>query len=1511
MADNNEELFEYWPDVSGWSRRTVADGKWLQNNTIHPLEERTDILKEAIEDLDSETSAEFIEVWNSLADESAARVMNDDDLSAALEAHKADDTAHHIPDQIETAVTGNNPVHNQTITGFQDGKIVYGDINISGSQITSGVVALSAGGLGTEAATSAGKETARNNLDVYSKNEVEYIANNAGGFLTAASGTGGEPDVPTADANPKKIYLVKNSNSTKKRDVYSEWIVTGPDDNREWTCIGETIFSLAGYYNELDFAGAVPQQGFTVVTSAYDTDTVSGSKIIFERSTISTSSLTDPYNNGSGIEILSGDNNKISHINVVGTKANTTAGKFGLSATDNSASAFNLPYVTYDINGHYVSAENKTITLKAYTGEKGISADAYKIGHTNNINSGTIGSKTGSTETATITVPWADYDGQGHITTTGSVTYTVPVYSGVSGIKVDNSGTTRKVGHTNHIAASAIGAAADKTESDIKIPYIKFDEQGHISAAEEHTLYISAYTAESGLSGAGHKIGHNTTTLGSGSVGGTGTSTSDSIVVPHIEYDRYGHITATNSATYSVIGYTVENGLSGNNTTHTIGHEKDYTGGTISSTSTTGTSINIPTVTFDKWGHVSNSGSTTHTVPTYSGISGISVSNSGQTRTVGHSAAPLATGTTTAGMTANDTGREVAVPNIKCDAYGHVSAITSYKFTVSGYDAASGIQLVGGTTFGHSASNTIAGTIGATASNSAFTVTGIPYVQFDEYGHINGSGTRQTTVLEPGEGLSADGITLKHKTYGTAGNYGPTGDTTATSVTVPAITTDKFGHASVTNRTFNIQSATTADFGIVKVGSTAGTVASGIHYHSEYEPVSAMTAYYTKSEVDTEIGKVGAFVTAASTSSINNPSTKVIYLIKDTSVTGTDKYKEYIYLSASNTFEMIGDTSLDLSDYQTTAGMSAYVLTSTNSALSSNVNMLAAQSATWNNVSNKLDTTATNNWDTTAYSGGDGIKVLNHVISVSGNYVTPSTLNDYVTTATNSVLSSTVNTLTAASSTWNTVSNKLDVSSTNDWDKTAYSAENCISGTSNHKIGHTTNGSLGAGNFGLAAATTASAVSLPYVSYDAYGHITGASTNTFTLPTANGTTAGIVKLGTGASDAASGNHTHPGMLLPGSADDGKMAVASWDSQASSGSVEWEDKPYELIHWDGTKTLNIGIGIYQSAANILAQNMLPVLVADYPDGPGHFYPLNVIDGACGYHFKDYDNDIWVNTAGTISISENCVNSATNATYATRADSATSADLTNHVSDACSAGKYIDIGWETSAIGNAEEIKGAAVYVQRGDQILIKDASRAAICKYINGNSTSGAPVCINSNGFLVTSAKMALPYPAEQNGESWFAVRSNYDAINSTFFEVDVNATPARAGIWANATSGQNAWQGWLIYTDAKKNCLVGDVVVLTGAGATSPGRLAAVYTDDIYKTKAASFTLSETDFNIDPPKKGDMLRVVNTGSSNIQITYNDYNGTSRTKTIGVGNFITVLCLSNSGGTIKAAIANNN
>lgn len=77
--------------------------------------------------------------------------------------------------------------------------------------------------------------------------------------------------------------------------------------------------------------------------------------------------------------------------------------------------------------------------------------------------------------------------------------------------------------------------------------------------------------------------------------------------------------------------------------------------------------------------------------------------------------------------------------------------------------------------------------------------------------------------------------------------------------------------------------------------------------------------------IEQEITSMGAFEVVSLTSGENpvpdvtDPSTKVIYLTKDSESTATDPYTEWIYIAGtpSGTWEIIGETTLDLSGYKT------------------------------------------------------------------------------------------------------------------------------------------------------------------------------------------------------------------------------------------------------------------------------------------------------------------------------------------------------------------------------------------------------------------------------------------------------------------------------------------------------------------------------------------------------------------------------------------------------------------
>ena len=85
--------------------------------------------------------------------------------------------------------------------------------------------------------------------DYYTKEEtveeIETRLANYGGYVTAASGTSGEPLID--NPSTKYIYLVKMETGPLSSDNYKEWIYTSAENIEQWECIGETTIDLTPY----------------------------------------------------------------------------------------------------------------------------------------------------------------------------------------------------------------------------------------------------------------------------------------------------------------------------------------------------------------------------------------------------------------------------------------------------------------------------------------------------------------------------------------------------------------------------------------------------------------------------------------------------------------------------------------------------------------------------------------------------------------------------------------------------------------------------------------------------------------------------------------------------------------------------------------------------------------------------------------------------------------------------------------------------------------------------------------------------------------------------------------------------------------------------------------------------------------------------------------------------------------------------------------------------------------
>lgn len=133
------------------------------------------------------------------------------------------------------------------------------------------------------------------------------------------------------------------------------------------------------------------------------------------------------------------------------------------------------------------------------------------------------------------------------------------------------------------------------------------------------------------------------------------------------------------------------------------------------------------------------------------------------------------------------------------------------------------------------------------------------------------------------------------------------------------------------------------------------------------------TETYTQAEVNTLIGSIESihFEFAASTSDVQDPQSNLIYLIGP-SGTGADQYEEYVY--ANNQWTKIGDTSIDLSGYATTADLQNAINTAMDTLVQYAVENFYNKSEVDEMLQGKQDT----------LTAGEGISIQGNTISTTG-----------------------------------------------------------------------------------------------------------------------------------------------------------------------------------------------------------------------------------------------------------------------------------------------------------------------------------------------------------------------------------------------------------------------------------------------------------------------------------------------------------------------------------------------
>lgn len=122
--------------------------------------------------------------------------------------------------------------------------------------------------------------------------------------------------------------------------------------------------------------------------------------------------------------------------------------------------------------------------------------------------------------------------------------------------------------------------------------------------------------------------------------------------------------------------------------------------------------------------------------------------------------------------------------------------------------------------------------------------------------------------------------------------------TSATKTTLAQVATNKTDIASLKTTVESNASAATSEYAKIR---------------SEFAAADSTTLNSAKTYANDLVAKQAHFSAKVVTSTSEMTDSTVLYLVKDTSVTGADKYNEYLVIDGTPT--MIGDTTTDLSNY--------------------------------------------------------------------------------------------------------------------------------------------------------------------------------------------------------------------------------------------------------------------------------------------------------------------------------------------------------------------------------------------------------------------------------------------------------------------------------------------------------------------------------------------------------------------------------------------------------------------
>lgn len=416
-----------------------------------------------------------------------------------------------------------------------------------------------------------------------------------------------------------------------------------------------------------------------------------------------------------------------------------------------------------------------------------------------------------------------------------------------------------------------------------------------------------------------------------------------------------------------------------------------------------------------------------------------------------------------------------------------------------------------------------AGSVGPTANASpahggTFTV---PQITTDAQGHVSSKSNRTITLpaetpYTSGTAITVTGHVISHSNYGTAGTYGPTANTSpgyGGTFVIPQITTNAQGHVTaVTARTITLPTAQD----IPEVETYTGV-----------SPISVSGTQISHADIGTA-GSVGP--TQNATASHGGIIT-VPYITVDAKGHVSAKANRTITLPAAPTTvsgnagsatKLQTARTIDGVSFNGSANITHYGSCSTAAATAAKVVSCSGFTlATGAKICVKFTVTNTASSPTLNVNSTGAKAIYYRGAAITAGYLAANRTYEFVYNGTQYELVGDIDTNT----------------------NTTYTAGTGISisgSTINHK------NSVTAGNAGPSAAASPAfggTFQVPYIAYDAQGHVTSAANRTITLPSASNflTTSSIVTSLTGASS----NSYVPGALAV------KQAIDSLTSQIST------------------------------------------------------------------------------------------------------------------------------------------------------------------------------------------------------------------------------------------------------------------------------------------------------------------------------------------------------------------------